>query len=84
MPSCVTQEQIDTFQSDGVVLIKGLFADHVETLRAGIERNMAEPGPFAAENLKAGGSSMITATGRASRNSRMSSGIHRRPRLRLI
>ena len=54
MPSRVTQEQIDTFQSDGVVLIKGLFADHVETLRAGIERNMAEPGPFAAENLKAG------------------------------
>lgn len=54
MPSRGTQDQIDTFQRDGVVLIKGLFADHVETLRAGIERNMAEPGPYAAENLKAG------------------------------
>lgn len=50
----VTQEQVDAFQRDGVVLIKGLFADHVETLRAGVDRNMAEPGPYAAENLKAG------------------------------
>lgn len=50
----VSQAQIDAFQKDGVVLIKGLFKDHVETLRAGIERNMNEPGPYAAENLKAG------------------------------
>lgn len=50
----VTQADIDSYQADGVVLIKGLFADHVETLRAGIERNMAEPGPYAAENLKPG------------------------------
>ena len=50
----VTQEMIDTYQRDGVVLIKGLFADWVEVLRAGIDRNMAEPGPHAAENLKPG------------------------------
>lgn len=50
----ITQDHIDTYQKDGVVLIKGLFADHVETLRAGVERNMTEPGPYAAENLKAG------------------------------
>ncbi|MCW1952207.1 MAG: phytanoyl-CoA dioxygenase family protein [Octadecabacter sp.] len=50
----ITQDHIDTYQRDGVVLIKGLFADHVETLRAGVERNMAEPGPYAAENLKSG------------------------------
>lgn len=54
MHPLVTQEQIDTYQRDGVVLIKGLWADHVETLRKGIERNMAEPGPYAAENLKEG------------------------------
>ena len=47
---------IDAFQRDGVVLIKGLFADHVDTIRAGIERNMSEPGPYAAENLKDGDS----------------------------
>ncbi|MCA8933563.1 MAG: phytanoyl-CoA dioxygenase family protein, partial [Rhodospirillaceae bacterium] len=50
----VSQEQIDTYLRDGVVLIRGLFRDHVDTLRAGVERNMAEPGPYAAENLKPG------------------------------
>ena len=50
----ITQTHIDDFQRDGVVLIKGLFADHVETLRTGIARNMDEPGPYAAENLKEG------------------------------
>lgn len=50
----LTQDDIDTFQRDGVVLIRGLFADHVETLRAGVARNMAEPGPFASNNDKPG------------------------------
>lgn len=54
MHALLSQDHIDAFQRDGVVLIKGLFADHVETLRAGIDRNMAEPGPYAAENLKEG------------------------------
>lgn len=49
-----TAEQIATYQADGVVLIKGLFAEWVDVLRAGVERNMSEPGPYAAENLKAG------------------------------
>lgn len=47
-------DQIEAFQRDGVVLVRGLFRDHVETLRAGVARNMAEPGPYAAENLKPG------------------------------
>lgn len=51
--SLITRDDIDTYARDGVVLIRGLFADHVEELRAGVARNMAEPGPFAAENLKA-------------------------------
>jgi ectoine hydroxylase-related dioxygenase (phytanoyl-CoA dioxygenase family) len=50
----ITRDQIEAFQRDGAVLVKGLFKDHVETIRAGIERNMAEPGPYAAENLKEG------------------------------
>jgi len=54
MHPLVTQDIIDTYQRDGVVLIKGLFADHIEALRAGIERNMNVPGPYAAENLKEG------------------------------
>ncbi|WP_299988250.1 phytanoyl-CoA dioxygenase family protein [uncultured Ruegeria sp.] len=50
----VTQAMIDDYQRDGVVLVKGLFADHVETLRAGVAANMAEPGPYASENKKEG------------------------------
>ncbi len=50
----ITQDHIDTYQRDGVVLVRGLFKDHVETLRKGIDRNMAEPGEYAAENLKPG------------------------------
>jgi len=50
----LSQSDIDKFQTDGVVLIKGLFADHVEDIRDGIAQNMADPGPYAAENLKDG------------------------------
>lgn len=50
----VTDDMIEAYQRDGVALIRGLFKDHVETLRRGVERNMSEPGPYAAENLKAG------------------------------
>lgn len=50
----VTAEHIETYQRDGVVLVRGLFARHVETLRHGVERNMAEPGPYASNNQKSG------------------------------
>lgn len=54
MHALLTQAHIDDFQRDGVVLVKGLFNAHVDTIRAGIERNMTNPGPYAAENLKDG------------------------------
>ena len=54
MHPLVNEKQIEAFQRDGVVLIKGLFKDHVDTLRQGVQRNMDDPGPYAAENLKAG------------------------------
>ncbi|MEL7256219.1 MAG: phytanoyl-CoA dioxygenase family protein [Pseudomonadota bacterium] len=50
----ISQDDIDTFQRDGVVMVPGLFADWVDTLRNGIERNMQYPGPYASENLKKG------------------------------
>ena len=50
----VSDSDIQTFQRDGVVVIRGLWRDWVEPLRAGIERNLREPGPYAAENLKPG------------------------------
>ena len=50
----ITPDHVERYRTDGAVLVKNLFADHVEALRAGIEKNMAEPGEYAAENLKAG------------------------------
>lgn len=50
----LTQADIDAYRRDGVVLVRGLFADHVDALRAGIETNMREPGEYASDNLKAG------------------------------
>ncbi len=54
MHAPISQDHIDAYARDGAVLVKGLFADHVTALRAGVARNMAEPGPYAAENLKEG------------------------------
>lgn len=54
MSPFLTQEDIETYQRDGVVLVKGLFREYVEEIARGIERNMEEPGPYAAENLKDG------------------------------
>ncbi len=50
----VTQDMIDTYRQDGVVLVKGLFAEQVEKLRDGVAANMADPGPYASENKKDG------------------------------
>ncbi len=50
----LTDAMIETYQRNGVVLVPGLFADWVGPLRAGVERNMAEPGPYASENEKPG------------------------------
>lgn len=50
----VDSDLIQSFARDGVVVVRGLFADHVELLRAGVERNMHDPGPYASTNDKAG------------------------------
>ncbi|MDP5217628.1 phytanoyl-CoA dioxygenase family protein [Ruegeria sp. 2205SS24-7] len=50
----LTQSDIETYQRDGVVVIRGLFDGYVDLLRAGIASNMEAPGPYASENKKAG------------------------------
>lgn len=50
----VSAADIETYRRDGVVIIRGLFADHVDTLREGIARNMDAPGPYASENKRDG------------------------------
>lgn len=47
----ISKSTIDAYAQDGAVLIKGLFADHVEELRKGVAQNMDDPGEYAAENL---------------------------------
>ena len=46
----IDDARIAAFHRDGAVLLPGLFRDWVEVLRTGVERNMAEPGEYAAEN----------------------------------
>ena len=50
----ITEEQVEAYQRDGVVMIKGLFKDQVDLLRKGVEANMAAPGPYASNNEKKG------------------------------
>ena len=54
MPTLPTTDDVETFAREGVVLLRGLLAEHVETIRAGIARNIEEPGPHAAENTRDG------------------------------
>ena len=45
----VDDATVGRFRRDGVVHLEGVFADWVEVLRAGVERNMASPGPYTRE-----------------------------------
>ena len=45
-----TDADIGAFHRDGAVVVRGVFTNLVETIAAGIERNMSAPGPHAAEN----------------------------------
>ncbi len=47
----IDQQTADDFIRDGAVVVRGLFSDHIELLRAGVARNMDKPGPYAAENV---------------------------------
>ena len=42
----LTDSQIDAFEQQGAVLIKGALNEWVEPLRKGIEKNLVSPGPF--------------------------------------
>lgn len=46
---------IEAYDRDGAVVVRGVFSDWVETIAAGIHRNMDTPGEFASENAVAEG-----------------------------
>ena len=47
MSANITPEMIDRYATDGVVLVTGLFAEHLGLIEEAIEQNLANPGPFA-------------------------------------
>lgn len=50
----LSDSQIRQFHEDGALAVRGAFADRVDLLRAGVERNIAEPGPFATDSVTGG------------------------------
>ena len=50
----LSQATIDSFQNVGIAFIPGLFKAHLDSLRMGVQKNIEEPGPYAAENLNEG------------------------------
>lgn len=50
----ITQQEIDAFNADGAVCLRGLFdGEWIERLRAAVDEVMASPGPFGARYGKA-------------------------------
>lgn len=52
----ISDQQIETYQRDGVLFLEGAFSDWVEPLRAGLARNIADPSAyrFPAESTRDG------------------------------
>lgn len=50
----VSEAEQHSFERDGVVVLRDLFADHIEDLGRDIDANMAAPGPYASTNDRAG------------------------------
>ncbi len=46
----ISSAQIAAFQRDGAVMLPGIFRDWIDTIAAGIARNMEAPGSYASEN----------------------------------
>ena len=46
----ISAADIADFQRDGACVLRGVFADWVDVMAAGVARNMAGPGPYASEN----------------------------------
>ncbi len=52
--SLISHKQILDFQRDGAIMIPGLFSKWVETIKKGINFNIANPSQYGAENTKKG------------------------------
>jgi len=50
----ISDKMSDNYARDGVVVLRGLFTEQMDMIADAIEENMANPGPYAAENLLPG------------------------------
>lgn len=50
----VGEAHVEQFQQDGVLLLRGVFNDWIDTLREGVENNMQHPGPYGREYVESG------------------------------
>jgi ectoine hydroxylase-related dioxygenase (phytanoyl-CoA dioxygenase family) len=50
----VAEKDIEAFQRDGAVCLRGIFSGWVERIAEGIERNLAEPGVYASRYIEKG------------------------------
>lgn len=50
----LTDSNIEAFQRDGAIVLRGVFRDWIERLREGFEQNLANPSQFAIENVGIG------------------------------
>jgi ectoine hydroxylase-related dioxygenase (phytanoyl-CoA dioxygenase family) len=50
----VAERDIADYRRDGAVCLRGVFRDWVDIIAAGIERNLRERGPYAAESVRSG------------------------------
>lgn len=50
----ISEDDIAAFQRDGAICLRGIFSEWISTITAGIERNLREPGQYAANNLTPG------------------------------
>ncbi|RMV52654.1 Phytanoyl-CoA dioxygenase [Pseudomonas syringae pv. papulans] len=48
----LTTEDIEAFQRDGAICLRGVFRDWIGTIADGIERNLAEPGAYASRYVE--------------------------------
>jgi ectoine hydroxylase-related dioxygenase (phytanoyl-CoA dioxygenase family) len=50
----LSETDVADYRRDGAVCLRGVFKDWVDTIAAGIDRNMREPGPYASESVRKG------------------------------
>jgi ectoine hydroxylase-related dioxygenase (phytanoyl-CoA dioxygenase family) len=50
----LSETAIADYRRDGAVCLRGVFKDWVDTIAAGIDRNMREPSPYASESVRKG------------------------------